>query len=400
MRGLIEEGGVEPITSKLLDDFLTYFKKFDTDVINNDELLFMIKGRSKYFDSPEEAATYKAALAASTKDLPESIAAGIKTVLHEQSYASQLAKDVAAYIKGAEIDLADATQSALTKLKVATRSSDNIMSYCDKDISSILADENDATRGITFRLKALSNSMRPLRGGDFGILAGRVDTGKTSLVCSELTYMAAQVTQPILWLNNEGPSERIYPRLYQAALGITYPEMIELDRQGKLVSSYLEAINSDDPFKIRIKDVHGLNINQVERVIEELEPSIVVYDMLDNIKGFGNMPRTDLVLEELYKHGRDMAVIYDHVGIATSQVSVDGDGMLYPSMHMLKDSKTGKQGASDFIIMSGYNRDAGESIRGIGIPKNKLMRYGAPKDPRCEVLFDAARCRFTDVTDE
>jgi replicative DNA helicase len=301
------------------------------------------------------------------------------------------------YQNGDEIDIVTCAQTALTTYKAATRANDNIGGYVDDAIGDILKDQTDVSKGIKPRLAVLQQYMRPFRSGDFGIMAARPDQGKTSLICSELTYMASQTDQPILWCNNEGRGRNIYPRLYQAALNLTYPEMLELNRKGTLVKEYLKAIKSDDPFKIRIKDIHDFTIGQVERVIEEIKPSIVVYDMIDNIKGFGSMARTDLALEEMYKYCRTLAVTYDHIGFATSQISAEGDQLCYPTQTMLKDSKTGKQGACDFILMMGQNKDAGPNQRFIGLPKNKLMLAGKQKDPQTEVYFDAARCRFKDL---
>ena len=79
----------------------------------------------------------------------------------------------------------------------------------------------------------------------------------------------------------------------------------------------------------------------------------------------------------------------------TSQISADGDGLAYPTLPMLKDSKTGKQGAADFILTMGASNDPLlGNTRFIGATKNKLNREGAPRDPRCEVVFDAQRGRL------
>jgi replicative DNA helicase len=68
---------------------------------------------------------------------------------------------------------------------------------------------------------------------------------------------------------------------------------------------------------------------------------------------------------------------------------------------MLKDSKTGKQGASDFQLMIGKSNDPCLSMsRFLGLPKNKLHQEGHDKDPRAEVIFDAIRCRYNMPTQQ
>jgi replicative DNA helicase len=91
-------------------------------------------------------------------------------------------------------------------------------------------------------------------------------------------------------------------------------------------------------------------------------------------------------------------VKYDCIGLATSQISNEGDGLQFPSLGMLKDSKTGKQGACDFQLMIGASNDPGLApVRWLGLPKNKLRREGAKGDPRAEVQFQPQIARYADV---
>ena len=264
-----------------------------------------------------------------------------------------------------------------------------------------LLEEDDDLGGYNWRLSCLRQSMRGLRGGDFGIVAGRPDKGKTTFIASEVTFLAPQIPKHrnILWLNNEGPGRRIIPRLYQAALGIARSKMVEMSNAGILEQAYIDIMGRDD--KIRVADIHGMSASRVESLIEAHDAEIVIYDMIDNIKGFADMARTDLMLEEMYKWARECAIKYNHAGIATSQISNDGDGEMFPTLGMLKDSKTGKQGACDWQLMIGATNDPMmQSFRYIGLPKNKLRREGAQSDPRATVIFNPEIARYTDVEDE
>lgn len=270
--------------------------------------------------------------------------------------------------------------------------------YIDTPIGDLLQDEFDDT-GISWRLDCLNNSMRKLRGGDFGIIAARPDQGKTSFIASEVTHMAAQLPpdRNVIWLNNEGPGKRIIPRWYQAALNLSMTQMKELHADGKLVDMYRAAVGGRLD-RIRVFDIHGLTNTQVELLIEQNNPGIVVYDMIDNIRGFGDAARTDLALEHMYQWARERSVKYDCIGFATSQISNDGDNMRFPTIGMLKDSKTGKQGACDFQIMLGSTNDPGfQSSRFIGVVKNKLRLPDGPGNPQCEVIFDGIRSRYKDI---
>jgi len=147
-----------------------------------------------------------------------------------------------------------------------------------------------------------------------------------------------------------------------------------------------------------VVNIHGRDAFTVEQIIDRNNAAVVVYDMIDHIRGFGDMPRTDLQLEEMYKWARVVSVEHEVIGLATSQISNEGDGLLYPTLGMLKDSKTGKQGACDFMLMIGASNDPGmQGVRYMGMPKNKLRRPGGPADPRATVNYDPQRVRYTDI---
>ena len=389
-------------TQSILEDFRRYFDKFNKPVVEADELIFMLKQQPKRFASNEDRATHSAMVRASMHDVDVETRNGIVGILHETAYANRLATACIDYRGGKEVDLMSLGQQHLNEFKLAIRASDDTDGFIDTPIGTILTESLNFDTGFKWRLEPLRRCMRPLQDGDFGLVCARPDRGKTSFLASELTHIAPQTPddRPILWLNNEGPGKRIYPRLYQAALGMDFMQILDLNKKaGALEKAYGDVVG--DPFKIRIKDIHGFNIGQVERIIEEQNPSMVVYDMVDNIRGFGSEARNDLALEKMYQQVRELAVLYEHVALATSQISADGDGLLYPLQHMLKDSKTGKQGACDFQIMLGTSNDPSmESMRGIGLVKNKLQLPGFPSDPREEVHFCKLTSRFQEISND
>lgn len=326
----------------------------------------------------------------------------VREVLMEDMQTLRLATQVAAiaerYNNGDDIDLPYAIRSAHDAWKLGTGSREQ--AHNDTAIEELL----DATldeHGVQWRLECLRQSMKPLVPGHFGLVAARPDAGKTSFLASEASYIAPQLDGPVCWFNNEGTSREIIPRIWQAALNCTIDELIAYRKDGSLRDRYLEIVGAVD--KIRVYDIHGWSISQIEVVIEQEQPGLVIYDMLDNVTspiGAGET-RVDQRLEGLYKRAREMCVIHNTIGLATSQISGDGDGELFPRLHMLKESKTAKQGACDFAIYIGSSALEGMGqIRGIGCPKNKLSRPGAPKDPHCEVRFDYLRSRYSMPSDD
>lgn len=381
-------------TQKLLKDIGKYFEKFPTHK-KVDIRMFASMFRTWHPKlTKDEAYAYATIMKMMNKDLPEEDVSSVMANMMEL----RLSSDVADLLRRWEAGEVPNIHADLDNLSVQYARDAKIkgLSFLTDPISDLLEQEvNDD--GIRFRLACLNNSMRGLRGGDFGIVAGRPDKGKTTFLTSELSFMATQTSKPIVWLNNEGPGNRIRPRLYQAALGLPMSGLIKLHQAGKLIQSYEEAVKGDQ-HKIRVFDIHGQDTYAVERIIEENEPAIVCYDMIDNVRGFGDAARTDLALEKMYQWGRDMAVKYDAAGIATSQISADGAGLQFPQDHMLKDSKTGKQGACDFILMIGASDDPGyERSRFIGLPKNKLRREGGDNDPKAMVTYKPEIARYEDA---
>lgn len=391
---LIVPDALAPLTAELVKDFGRYFELFPSHEAI-DLTTFMTRFPGWHKGITEERVREFGRVLQNAMPLPdEDQKAVVLQELSDANAALKIANIVNEYTEGELPDLLGALTQQMDEYKRAR----NIKSvkFIDTPISELLADEL-STEGVTWRLNCLNRSMRPLKGGDFGIIAGRPDQGKTSFIASEISFMAPQLPEDknVLWLNNEGKGSRIIPRVWQAALNYTVSEMRALLQNNLLEEEFLKIMGRFD--KVRVVDIHGLNNSQVELIIESNNPGIIVYDMIDNIGGFGDAARTDLKLEYMYQWGRERSVKYDAIGLATSQISADGDNMQFPSLSMLKDSKTGKQGACDFQLMIGSVNDPNMlTQRFIGLPKNKMQRDDGPKDPRAEVFFDMRRSRYKD----
>lgn len=393
LRHALPKVGLDAKTAVILDDFGKYFEKFDHDKIDFD--VFIPRFRLWHPGlSPEAQTVYSGILRNLETDSDTSTREGILGDLYELDLATRIANYCNDYDLGTlKSPLHLLVSKAMDEFSTST--SKRTVDFVDDDIYDLLNREED-TFGVNWRLKCLQQCMRPLRGGDFGIVAGRPDKGKTSFLASELTYMAPQLKdQPVLWLNNEGPGQKIKTRLYIAAFGMSVTNLREYSKDHDIRTEYKTLIKND----ILIKDIHDWDAAQVQGVIEYCRPGIVVFDMIDKIKGFsGDQSRTDQQLEEMYDWARNKCVQYDMIGIATSQISNEGDGLAYPGLGMLKDSKTGKQGACDFQLMIGAsNEEALQSARYLSMPKNKLRRDGFPKDPRTEVIFNQETSRYEDI---
>lgn len=355
--------------------------------------------------SDEQRTVWKRSIKeALTKDCDPTVAASLVEQLVTLATASELATMLEQYEEG-ELDLTGALRLLHDKHFNNLARKARMPEVLDNISDLLVEDANNV--GLHWRLQALAENLRALQAGDFVVLGARPDAGKTTTISSEITYMAPQVdklwpgeNKSIIWFNNEGPGKRIKRRIYQAALGMTIREMWDLDQKGQLHKQYAAALGGRADV-IRVFDIHDYWSHEVEDIIREIPTALAIFDMVDNIRFGGEMAnngsRTDQALEAMYQWARIIGVKHECVCIATSQVSADGEGELYPNQSMLKDSKTGKQGAADLIIMLGKsNADGLANTRFISTPKNKLALEGGDKTIKREVVFQGDRSRVID----
>jgi len=396
IRGRVPKAALDPQTLALITDFGVYFERMpEADVIDMEAFLPVFRSQHPKL-ADDQARAYEGIINKIEQDVTPEERSGIMLSMLELRLGTDLANALHQWDQG---DLPNIHAKIREIANDFEKDADvKVLDYIQIDIDSLL-DQRAVDNGVSFRLECLNECMRALRGGDFGIWAGRPDRGKTTLLASEVTFMAPQLPADrcVLWLNNEGKGEVIYLRLIQAALGMTLTEITDLRNSGtNILDLYSEVVG--DPHRIRIVDIHGLDTYAVENLIRANNPGIVVYDMIDKIRGFGDAARTDLGLELMYDWARELGVKYDIIGMATSQISNEGDGLQFPTLGMLKDSKTGKQGACDYQLMIGSSNDPNlAGLRYVSLPKNKLRRDGAAGDPRATVNFKPQIARYDDV---
>ena len=238
--------------------------------------------------------------------------------------------------------------------------------------SEFLSDDSEAilakikAPGLRWRLDSMNQMLGPLRKGDFGFIFARPESGKTTFLADQVTYMAETVGGPILWFNNEQAGEVVLARCQQACFGITSQELFQdypLWRH-----RFQEATGG----KIHIYDHASIHCRDVDRLCARYNPGLIIFDQIDKIKGFTN-DRHDLELKVLYQWARELAKKYGPV-IGVCQAGVTGEGKKYLTMDDVDSSKTAKQGEADWILGIGKSHQEGmESIRHFHLCKNKLF---------------------------
>lgn len=405
----IQNAGLDEQTAAILKRFGEFFTEFsEADVIKPGVFLSWYHTTKNKKVTPEQKATWQNILARIEEDVPPEYAATLHDRLLELGHARRMAKLLERYEVGEDVNLMEEVRAGVEEFQKERRLRTKQVYVEDNEVVGLL-DETQDDRGIHFRLGILNQVMRPMRPGDFIGIAARPDAGKTTAVASEGSFWAPQLLdyygepRPLLYLNNEGPGKRVKLRFMQAALGMQLSEMVALKASigtEALFEKYWKLIGGRN--NILVKDIHGMWNHDVEDLIKEVRPGLVICDMIDKIKFSGGTlqggTRTDEKLEAMYDWFRDLGVVHEFIGVATSQISGDGDGLLYPELHMLKDSKTGKQGSYEALIMIGKSGDPEMAgVRGICTPKNKLQREGQKSNIQAMVNFVPQKARFEDA---
>lgn len=267
--------------------------------------------------------------------------------------------------------------------------------FVTDDLETLHADFVER-QGLRWRLSTLNRMLGSLRRGNFGFVFARPETGKTTFLASEITYFASQLTEedgPILWFNNEEDGNQVQIRCYQAALGVTREELFVDKKQSNM--RYHQLVQG----KLKIYDSASISKAQVEKLCRELNPSCIVFDQLDKIKGFVG-DREDLRLGTIYQWARELAKMYCPV-IGICQADGTGEGKKWLTMENVANAKTAKQAEADWILGIGAtHQDGFEYIRHLHASKNKLsgdtdteasMRHG-----KVDVIIEPQTARYKD----
>lgn len=266
--------------------------------------------------------------------------------------------------------------------------------FISDDIETLL-NETYRQQGLRWRLGTLNKMLGSLRGGDFGFIFARPETGKTTFLASETTFMAQQLKEedgPIIWLNNEEKGAKVKIRCYQAALGATLASINSNPAGAR--NAYLKATHG----KHMLFDPKGaIHRTTVEKICRKYKPSLLIFDQIDKIVGF-EADREDLKLGAMYQWARELAKEFNCAIIGVCQADGSGENQKWLNMNNVSSAKTSKQAEADWILGIGKIHDAGyENLRFFNASKNKLsgdedtdptLRHGRKE---CIIRADVAR---------
>ncbi len=251
--------------------------------------------------------------------------------------------------------------------------------------------------GLRWRLDALNKSLGSLRKGNFGFLFARPEVGKTTFLASEISHMLTQLKEgdgSIIWFNNEQVGAEVMLRMYQGFFGIKLEQIKANPR--KYEEEFIRLTGN----RFRLVDNANVDKSLVERIVKQFNPSLIVFDQIDKIKGFA-ADREDLRLGAIYIWARELAKQYCPV-IGICQADGSGEGQKWLTMDHVANAKTSKQAEADWILGMGASHAEGmQFIRYLNISKNKLMgdddTISRLRHGKFEVLIEPEVARFKDI---
>lgn len=291
----------------------------------------------------------------------ESVVIGYFESLRERQLAEKLALSALDLSQGraSKEDVEAITKELFTNF---VKPDEKLFLECDIDtaVSSYVG-----SVGLRWRLRSLNQALGSLRKGNFGFVFARPETGKTTFLASEVTYFLQQLERPVLWVNNEEPSQQIIFRCYQAALGRSREWILKNLEEAK--SEYTRLVGD----RLKFVDTANANRKDVERICRELQPGVIVFDQLDKLGGF-SADRYDLLQKGIYQWARELAKEYGPV-IGVCQAGGTAENKRYLDMNDVDSSHTAKQGEADWVLGIGMTHNDNDQFkRFLSICKNKL----------------------------
>lgn len=280
--------------------------------------------------------------------------------------------------------------------KLAQPAVQDELSYVTDDIETIL-DNTSRIPGLRWRLKTLNHILGSLRKGDMGFFFARPETGKTTMLASEATFMAEQLTEnsePILWFNNEEQGHKVKARIFQASLGWTFAQLLSDPKKAQ--EQYLANTRG----KLKLIDQESLDRYTIEKYLDKTGASLIIIDQLDKIDGF-KADRDDLKMGAIYQWARQLAKRYCPL-IGVCQADASAEGHEYLTMAQITNAKTAKSAEADWIIGIGAKNESGfENVRYLSAIKNKLIGDSdtnpALRHGKMEVQIRPTIARYEDI---
>lgn len=325
-------------------------------------------------------------------DIKPELLKDIVKQFHEKMISNEIINKLSPVLYESQFDILPQIQEDLDRFKaLAGLEFEPSKVFVTQDLTTLMQ-RQVYSEGLKWRLSCLNHDLGPLRGKTLGHVFASVDTGKTSFLASEATYMAAQLKddEVIVWFNNEEDGEKVQLRLYCAALGVTKEQLAGQEARA------IEAFKRKGGNRIKLVDRSLISIEEATSILKVVNARLAIFDQGDKVvfRGSSLLPTVER-LKALYGKFREMGKDFDLAVLTAGQGSATAEGEKWLTRNHMDNSKVGKPGELDYAVGIGKSSDENEDqFRYISICKNKLNNGEHGKHT---VRLDTARALYSDV---
>lgn len=222
-----------------------------------------------------------------------------------------------------------------------------------------------------FNLPIIQEKTNGTGPGVFILTAGRPNACKSLFCISSVFAPNGFIEQgaKVVYLGNEEAIHRTKHRAICSWAGMEYKYSKQNPTEFKQkVEEFDSLYRSKALFMHRV----GLPYFDVEKLLKEHRPDILILDQIDKLHVKGDAPMHEKT-RVVYTTMRDYSVAYDCSIIGVCQASEAAHGKKYFGFDALEHSKTGKAAELDLCICIGKeDKQEDDSVRYFSLPKNKL----------------------------
>lgn len=339
-RQFIQNESIEETTGKLLEWYSKYFEQYNNDIDFTKLWGFIIHILGAKI-SKDKQNIYKAIISNLEELEDDRMIEDIIKAYEEIAKITQVIELLHKKIDGEDVEPHDYLSLLNDDTKVSNAE------LLDKGLEHLLIDE---TGQVEFSLPCLKNIGR----FDLDVvisIAAVPDGGKTSLSLQLALDVLGQVGGSLLIVNNEESGRRILTRSLTSGLGISLGDIKQAYNieggEKYLLERFKEETNVDFDEQVYLLESAN-DVRSIESKIEELKPSVVIFNNLDKVGGFKGERHENVA--DLYRWAREVSKKNHCMMLCIGQGAATLVNKKYMAMNDLAESKTAKAGEVDIII--------------------------------------------------